>query len=200
MLSVLTFAWIVISSICLWVLIEQRKKPIFLFFFIPAFLIMTTSTYFTVRSLFGYPTNDQLPSEFVYISHMVHEPYDIYFWLLEMGNKEPRAYRVPYDRRFHEQANKAQQMTAEGGYVMGSFEYLPPTFGEDGEFEEGGESEGGRTVGGDLIFYQFEHQDMLPKNTTDTPIPAPAPADLGGPPDSSSTSTTQPWLNFAGDR
>ena len=199
MLSVLTFAWIVISSICLWVLIEQRKKPIFLFFFIPAFLIMTTSTYFTVRSLFGYPTTDPLPAKFVYVSHMVHEPYDIYFWLLEMGSKEPRAYRIPYEKRFHEEANKAQQMTAEGGYVMGSFEYLSPDMGEE-LGNEGVKTEGGRTVGGDLVFYQFEYQKMMPKDATDTPIPAPAPADLGGPPDSSSTSTTQPRQNFAEDR
>jgi hypothetical protein len=168
MLSVLTFAWIVISVICLWVLIEQRKKAIFLLFFIPLFLILTTSTYFTVRALFGYSTNDPLPTEFVYISHMVHEPYDIYFWLLEIGSKEPRAYKVPYDKTFHEEANKAQQMTAEGGYVMGSFAYPPPMPGEEGEFKEGGRSEGGRTVGGDLVFYQFEYQKMMPKDYSNT--------------------------------
>ena len=168
MLSVLIFAWIVISVICLWVLIEQRKQVLFLLFFIPLFLILTTSTYFTVRALFGYPTNNPLPTEFVYISHLIHEPNDIYFWLLEIGSKEPRAYKVPYDKKFHEEANKAQQITAEGGHVMGSFESPRPMSSEGGESEEGGDREGGRTVGGELVFYQFEHQKMMPKNSSNT--------------------------------
>jgi hypothetical protein len=161
MLAVLIFAWIIISIICLWVLIEQRKKAIFLFLFIPLFLILTASTYFTVNALFGYPIKGPLPAKFMYLAHLVVEPDDIYFWIIVPGETEPRSYNIQYNKRLHRQAGEAQKMTAKGNYVMGQFE-LTPMDGE-GISEQGKGS--GRTVGGDLSFYKFNHQDMMPKDS-----------------------------------
>jgi len=167
MLSVLIFAWIVISIICLWVLIEQRKRVIFLLCFIPIFLILTTSTYFTVSALFGYPTKGPLPAKFIYLSHIVVEPNNIYFWVIVPGESEPRSYDIPYNKRLHNQAGKAQKMTAEGNYVMGQFKLLSSEEDNWGQ-ELGDRSGGGRTKGGDFVFYKFDYQDMMPKEPSNT--------------------------------
>ena len=98
-LTLITISWIFISAICLWVLIEQRKKPIFLFFFIPAFLLLTSSTYFTVRGLLGYPTEEMPKKKFTYISHLSDAPVRIFYWLMLDGESMPRAFIVPYTQQ-----------------------------------------------------------------------------------------------------
>ena len=55
MIAILVFGLVVLSAICLWLLIEGRKSPKFLIWFIPALLILITSTYVTYTSILGFP-------------------------------------------------------------------------------------------------------------------------------------------------
>jgi len=58
MIAILVFGFIVLSAICLWLLIEGRKSPKFLIWFIPALLVLVSSTYVTYTSILGFPKVD----------------------------------------------------------------------------------------------------------------------------------------------
>ena len=55
MIELLFFGLVILSIICLWLLIEGRKSPKFLIWFIPLLLMLVSSTYMTYTSLLGYP-------------------------------------------------------------------------------------------------------------------------------------------------
>ena len=55
MIESLILGLVVFAVICLWVLIEERKSPKFLIWFIPLFLVLVASTYVTYTSILGYP-------------------------------------------------------------------------------------------------------------------------------------------------
>ena len=159
-LTLITISWIFISAICLWVLIEQRKKPIFLFFFIPAFLLLTSSTYFTVRGLLGYTTEEMPKKKFTYISHLSDAPVRIFYWLMLDGESMPRAFIVPYTQQDKNNADKARGLKEAGIWVQGELS-IGKEQGESGESEKG---KGGFTTGGALEFYKFDHTLTMPKD------------------------------------
>jgi len=55
MIGFLIFGLVVLSTICLWILIEERKSWKFLVWFIPILLLIVTSTYVTYTSILGFP-------------------------------------------------------------------------------------------------------------------------------------------------
>ena len=55
MIGLLVFGLVVLSTVCLWILIEQRKSWKFLLWFIPILLLVVTSTYITYTSILGFP-------------------------------------------------------------------------------------------------------------------------------------------------
>ena len=55
MIGLLIFGLVVLSTICLWILIEERKSWKFLLWFIPILLVLVTSTYLTYTSILGFP-------------------------------------------------------------------------------------------------------------------------------------------------
>ena len=55
MIESLVFGLVILAITSLWVLIEQRKSPKFLFWFIPLLLVLVSSTYVTYTSILGLP-------------------------------------------------------------------------------------------------------------------------------------------------
>ena len=55
MIGLLIFGLAVLSTVFLWILIEERKSWKFLVWFIPVFLVLVTSTYVTYTSILGFP-------------------------------------------------------------------------------------------------------------------------------------------------
>ena len=55
MIGFLIFGLLVLSVICLWILIDGRKNPKFLAWFIPILLVLVASTYVTYTSILGLP-------------------------------------------------------------------------------------------------------------------------------------------------
>ena len=160
--SFITLSWILISAICLWVLIEQRKKPLFMFFFIPLFLILSASTYFTVKSLLGFPTIDKPKSRVIYLAHMIDEPSWIYYWFMVEGEKEPRAFKFPYNPTDQENANRAQQLMEDGVGVEADMSTVDSV--EEGLMGEGEVGTGGFTSGGALEWYMYDPVKHTPKD------------------------------------
>ena len=56
--SFLILAWIGLLTILLWDLIQKGQNKLYMFILIPASLVLTITTYFTVQGLLGYPTEN----------------------------------------------------------------------------------------------------------------------------------------------
>ncbi len=158
MIEFLVIGFIVLSVICLWLLIEGRKNPKFLVWFIPLLLILISSTYVTYTSILGYP-KVAFPKEGVYLKHYVDEPDWIYLWVIEKNNV-PKSFQFPYTKGTRKSLEGVKGKSDEGKFMILGKKKLQED-GADGN-EEGKESAGGYTVGGDMSFYEWDHESYMP--------------------------------------
>ena len=158
MIESLIFGLVVFAVICLWVLIEQRKSPKFLIWFIPLFLVLVSSTYITYTSILGHP-KEGVPKKGLYLKHHIDEPNSIYLWVLSKDNI-PMGYKIIYSREVHNSLLGVQGKAEEGKFmILGDDEVVAGDL--DGE-EDGEESRGGFTVGGDISFYEWDYFAAMP--------------------------------------
>ena len=159
MIELLIFGFIILSAVCLWILIEERKHPKLLFWFIPLLLILVTSTYTTYTSILGFPRVSTPPAGGLYISHFIDEPNWIYIWVLE--ERAPRSYQIVYSRQTHDALEGVKGEVEGGAYMILQDSSMSDYLGTE---EEGNDNEqGGFTVGGDIGFYKWDFQDHLPQ-------------------------------------
>jgi hypothetical protein len=160
MIESLIFGLVLLSVTCLWLLIEGRKSPKFLTWFIPFLLILVSSTYLTYTSILGYPRAEN-PKEGLYLKHYIDEPNWIYLWVV-YKEKIPMSYQLVYSKETHKALEGVKQKSEQEGKFMVLREEM-----SDGEGEEEGkeEQEGGITIGGDISFYEWDYKiDSQQKN------------------------------------
>ncbi len=151
MIESLVFGLVILSAICLWLLIEGRKSPKFLIWFIPLLLVLVSSTYVTYTSILGYPRVEK-PKVGLYLKHFIDEPNWIYLWIVDK-DKIPISYQLVYTKKTHK-ALEGVKVKAEG---EGKFMVLREN--KDGDGKEGKEeSADGYTLGGDISFYEWEYK------------------------------------------
>ena len=161
MIAILVFGLVVLSAVCLWLLIEQRKSWKFLIWFIPILLVLSASTYVTYTSILGYP-KVAIPQKGLYLKHFIDEPNWIYLWVLGK-DKVPRSYQIVYTRETHNSLEGVKGKSEAGAFMV---------LGEDSDMDidegEGKEqnSRRGFTIGGDIGFYEWDFETSLtPKDT-----------------------------------
>jgi hypothetical protein len=160
MLELLILGFVVLSVICLWILIERRKEPKFLIWFIPSLLLLISSTYVTYDTLLGYAKFGQ-PKKAIHISHWVDEPSMIYLWVLE-DNTKPRAYRFKYTRAMHDALQGVDKMRRQGKHIV--IEEADENIeGYEGDEVEGDKAKKTFTLGGGLEYYDWDHLHELPR-------------------------------------
>ena len=160
MIELLIFGLVLLSVICLWLLIEGRKSPKFLVWFIPLFLVLVSSTYVTYTSILGYPRIEN-PKEGLYLKHYIDEPNWIYLWVV-YKEKIPISYRLVYTRETHQALEGVKQKSEQEGKFMVLREEVNEGVGEEGGTKD---HEGGITIGGDISFYEWEYEsDSQQKN------------------------------------
>lgn len=158
MIELLIFGLVLLSIICLWLLIEGRKSPKFLIWFIPLLLVLVASTYFTYNSILGYPRYD-IPKKGLYLKHYIDEPNWIYVWVV-YKNKIPMSYKIVYTRETHNALEGVKGKVDEGKFmVLG--EGKTEQAGMQGD--EAKDSAGGFTIGGDVNFYEWDYESMMPR-------------------------------------
>ena len=156
MIEFLIFGLLSLSVVCLWLLIEGRKNPKFLAWFIPVLLVLVTSTYMTYTSILGLP-KVAMPKEGLYLRHYIDEPNWIYLWVVEK-DRVPKSFQIPYSRKVHEQLEGVEGEASEGKYmVLGQKKAIQG----NGE-QEGENSADGYTIGGDINIYEWDHESMMP--------------------------------------
>ena len=163
MIGILVFGLVVLSAVCLWLLIEQRKSWKFLIWFIPILLLLVTSTYVTYTSILGYP-KVSTPKKGMYLKHFVDEPRWIYLWVLGK-DKVPMSYQIVYSRETHNALEGVKGKVEEGAFmVLGE---MDDEMGINGEDEaKGKNAQGGFTIGGDMGFYEWNFEsNITPKDT-----------------------------------
>ena len=161
MIGILVFGLVVLSTVCLWLLIEQRKSWKFLIWFIPILLVLSASTYVTYTSILGYQ-KVAIPQKGLYLKHFIDEPNWIYLWVLGK-DKVPRSYQIVYTRETHNSLEGVKGKSEAGAFMV---------LGEDSDMDidevEGKEqnSRRGFTIGGDIGFYEWDFETSLtPKDT-----------------------------------
>ena len=160
MIEILILTFVVLSVICLWILIERRKSPKFLIWFIPVLLVLTSSTYWTYTSILGIPKVG-MPEKGMYVSHYIDEPTWIYLWVVNKKNV-PKSYQIPYTKVTHQQLEGLTKQVSEGKTMM----IKPMTGDTSGGEEEGYNTQTGFTVGGDLSFYEWDYKASMPNKDT----------------------------------
>ena len=162
MIAILVFGLVVFSTICLWLLIEQRKSWKFLIWFIPSLLVLVSSTYVTYTSILGFP-RVSIPEKGMYLRHYIDEPNWIYLWVLSKNNI-PMSYQLVYSRKKHDALEGVRGKAEEGAFmVLG--EDQTQAVGDELDGEEGEKSGGGFTIGGDISFYEWDYtENMAPKD------------------------------------
>ena len=116
MIEILVFGLLVLSVICLWLLIEGRKSPKFLIWFIPALLVLVSSTYVTYTSILGFP-KVAIPEKGLYLKHYIDEPNWIYLWVVGKGNI-PRSYQIVYSKATHHAMEGVRGKSEEGKFMV----------------------------------------------------------------------------------
>ena len=161
MIETLVFGLIVLSTVCLWLLIEQRKSWKFLIWFIPALLILVSSTYVTYTSLLGIP-KVATPERGLYLKHHIAEPNWIYLWVLEKNNV-PIAYQIPYSKEKHNALEGVKKKAEEGAFMVIESDDGMDLEGDKGKAEN---ARRGFSIGGDIGFYEWDFETSLtPKDT-----------------------------------
>ena len=156
MIEFLVIGLLALSVVCLWLLIEGRKNPKFLVWFIPLLLVLITSTYVTYTSVLGYPKTER-PVEGIYLKHYVDEPNWIYLWIVNKDNI-PKSFQIPYSKGTHRSLQGVEGKAQEGKYmVLGTAAINKGSFGEETE----GDSADGFTIGGNINFYEWDHETMM---------------------------------------
>ena len=159
MIELLVFGLIILSSVCLWLLIEQRKSWKFLIWFIPVLLVLSTSTYVTYTSILGFP-RVAIPEKGMYLKHHIDEPNWIYLWVLSKNNI-PMSYQLVYSRKKHEALEGVRGKAEEGAFMVLGEE--PANVGDEDEGESGKKKlGGGYTIGGDISFYEWDFTEGMP--------------------------------------
>ena len=162
MIGFLIFGLVVLSTVCLWILIEQRKSWKFLLWFIPILLLIVTSTYVTYTSILGFPKFGT-PEKGMYLRHYIDEPNWIYLWVLTKKNV-PMSYQLVYTRKKHDSLEGVKGKAEEGKFMVLSENALEGG-GDEQEGEKEGQTGGGFTIGGDISFYEWDHtENMAPKD------------------------------------
>jgi len=155
MLEVLIFGLVILAATSLWVLIEKRKSPKFLMWFIPVLLVLVTSTYMTYTSILGLP-KFEIPKKGVYLKYYVDEPNWIYLWVV-VGDNIPRSYQIVYSKKTHKSLEGVDQQAQEGNFMI-----LDENTDEGEQSEEDSEKGEGYTIGGDMSFYKWDYTNTLP--------------------------------------
>ena len=152
MIELLIFGLVLLSVICLWLMIEGRKSPKFLIWFIPLVLVLVSSTYVTYTSILGYPRVAK-PKEGLYLKHYIDEPNWIYLWVV-YKEKIPISYQLVYSRETHKALEGVKEKSEQEGKFMVLREKEEGVGNKEGKKEQ----DGGITIGGDISFYEWDYK------------------------------------------
>ena len=178
-------SFIIITSLILWFVIGSRGMWGLKAATIAAALCFCLSISFSLDNFEGWPSDTSLPEEFRVHWIVIEEPDKkggegaVYIWAEGLEPEEdkdkwwlsfekddtdaPRAYKLPYNRELHENAQKALERLQAGKGVMGKNGMGEAQEGEGegsegpmgGDGETGGQGGGSLTKNGGITFQEL---------------------------------------------
>ena len=147
------------SGVLMWVAIKNHKNWVIMFFVIPLTFLSAWTVYVTIDNLLGYPVNEKMGEQNLYLHHVSGpDGKYIFVWIVEPGDKQPKAITVPDTKNNREELDKAKKKQEAGNPQMVGGNVL------DGK---------GQTSGGELRTYDFQDTgpDIHKDNTQNAPVP-----------------------------
>jgi len=130
--SGLTIAFLIISTIMLWVIIQTKGKILAKAIIIPLVVWYSLVLFNAGPNLMGWPAPRVMPIGSEILTFMIKEPQGsykggMYFWVIPQEEKhwidkispdyfmpgEPKSYKIPYDRDLHKRLLDAQKKKME---------------------------------------------------------------------------------------
>lgn len=152
---------LVLVTLLLWIAIGGRGRwgiKLAMIIVVPAGTLMVWRS---LDTYLGWPSPNELPERFIITGMYVREPDPktgdagaIYLWVRVPGARtaqllgyrldarEPRAYRLPYDRNLHEQIAQFQRALLSGA-MIGGVSRRGHLMGQPGDGQRGGQRPGG---------------------------------------------------------
>lgn len=170
------FALLVVASLGLALAIKNFKNSTFLFVFIPVVLILCASAIWTINGIMAQPAARNPVGEFQFLEYAT-DGKKIYMWIVEPGKNYPVTIEMPYDKKKHEELEKARQGKKQGKRMLGK------------QTDKEGKSPFGDHSKGELQMYEFvplenhplKHQAEEPEAAPMPPLPSPPPPPAQGP-------------------
>ena len=183
----ITLGFILIATLILWFVIGSKGHWLSKAVIILLSLYFCLSVGFSINNFVGWPTNESLPPKFLVHWAVIDEPDaksgeegNIYIWIKPLsveeknrdswnnyllsfyeGGSKPRAYRLPYSRELHEQAQEVIGMIMQGQGVGGTNSGIGKgegksknALGRDGK-AKGEENGGSLTRNGGIMFHRL---------------------------------------------
>jgi len=156
---------VLLASIFLYLLIEL-KKSVHLIYIIPLTIAFTVGSYFYLDTLFGYPVAKTTEQKFILLNyHIGFEEDNIYLWVILQEEAIPKAVKVPYSQKMHEQLQQAGEKMKEGKKIEGVFGDDLSMENNDQGLEQGNNNSGGGTnksKGGAFTLMELDLTSKLP--------------------------------------
>jgi len=115
--------FIVISTLLLWFIIENKRSWLIKSAIISAVLIFSMYLWEDIHKLMGWATPEPLPAKFRLHSGVINEPEEIFVWIenLEIGvDKGPRSHIMGYSRELHDELAKILEQIGNGRPFYGT--------------------------------------------------------------------------------
>lgn len=138
----MAIGFVLISSACSWYFIKTKTHIAIKFCVVTGLIWYCLALYFGVGNILGWAVEADLPANAKIISARVVEPSNagpggMWFWLNEKpqyskdvmnmlnpkkvfnytGQRQPKAYLIPYDRELHKKLLEAQKKARQGGIL-----------------------------------------------------------------------------------
>jgi hypothetical protein len=130
--SGLTIAFLIISTVMLWIIIQTKGKILTKAIIIPMVIWYSLVLFNAGPNLMGWPSPRVMPIGSEILTYIIKEPQApqkgaFYFWVIPPEEKswidkispdyfmpgEPKSYKIPYDRELHKRLLEAQKKKQE---------------------------------------------------------------------------------------
>lgn len=124
----LTAGFILVLTFLFYLMLRSELKPGYKFIAVFVAAGFYLVQYESLQQFTGWPTNDDLPDEFVLIASDVTEPNQktgqrgiMYWWLKDSKdvNLPPRVYALPYQPEMHKKTQQVIEEQKKGNLYMG---------------------------------------------------------------------------------
>jgi hypothetical protein len=127
-IPVIAVGFVLLGALLLWFVIGSRGRWWLKLTAIVGTCAFMFAVWHALDSFSGWPTDERPPAHAVFLGGSVDEPDAIYVWLIpakedgplsyKASGAEPRAFRLPYSRRLHQEVDRGNKLAKAGAAVQ----------------------------------------------------------------------------------